>query len=183
MPVATTSAMPAPCQASASWNVIGGTDQIRERTPFVSADHVRCVTTTVAVFDYDVGERAKHRALPLLSFPGTRVGSRLLHNDGPGIQKREFTRNSMAPEMFEKVDEQVADSIHKLTHATSAMVDAMDESVRILKRAVKRSGDVAEEIMDDTTQRVKRHPAETIAMTFAVGVIVGGFIGWAVARR
>jgi F0F1-type ATP synthase assembly protein I len=89
----------------------------------------------------------------------------------------------MAKDMWEKADEQVADSIHKLTRATSAMAEAIDESVRVLKHAVKRSGDVAEELMDDTTQRVKRHPVETMAATFMLGVIVGGFIGWAVSRR
>ncbi len=89
----------------------------------------------------------------------------------------------MATDIFENADEQVVESIDKLKRATSAMADAMDESVRILKRAVKRTGDVAEELMDDTTQRVKRHPAETIAATFALGVVVGSIIGWAVARK
>ena len=89
----------------------------------------------------------------------------------------------MDSEMFDKDNEQVADTIHKLTRAASAMADAMDGSVRILKRAVRRSGDVAEELMDDTTERVKRHPAATIAATFALGVIVGGIIGWAVSRK
>jgi hypothetical protein len=48
----------------------------------------------------------------------------------------------MATDMFDKADEQIAASIHRLTRATSAMAEAMDESVRLLKRAVKRSGDV-----------------------------------------
>ncbi|MGZ5178761.1 MAG: hypothetical protein ACXWCW_31965 [Burkholderiales bacterium] len=85
--------------------------------------------------------------------------------------------------MLDKVDEHVGDTIHRLTRATSAMADAMDESVRILQHAVKRSGNVAEELMDDTTQRIKRHPVETIAATFALGVIVGVLIGWALSRR
>jgi ElaB/YqjD/DUF883 family membrane-anchored ribosome-binding protein len=85
----------------------------------------------------------------------------------------------MAESVFEKADVQVAESIHKLTRATSAMADAID----VIKRAVRRSGDVAEEFMDDATQRVKRHPVETMAATFALGVIVGGLIGWIVSRR
>ena len=89
----------------------------------------------------------------------------------------------MTDSVFEKADVQVAESIHKLTHATSAMADAIDEGVGVIKRAVRRSGDVAEELMDDATQRVKRHPAETIAATFAFGVIVGGLIGWMVSRK
>jgi ElaB/YqjD/DUF883 family membrane-anchored ribosome-binding protein len=89
----------------------------------------------------------------------------------------------MAKDMFEKADEQVTESIRKLTRATTAMADAIDEGVGVIKHAVKRSGDVAEELMDDTTQRVKRHPVETIAATFALGIIVGGLIGWMASRK
>jgi ElaB/YqjD/DUF883 family membrane-anchored ribosome-binding protein len=89
----------------------------------------------------------------------------------------------MAESILGKADAQVAESIRKLTRATSAMAEAIDEGVGAIKLAVKRSGDLAEEMMDDTTQRVKRHPVETIAATFAVGIIVGGFIGWMVSRK
>jgi hypothetical protein len=89
----------------------------------------------------------------------------------------------MANDITEKADEQVAESIRKLTREASAMADAIDEGVGIIKLAVKRSGDAAEELMDDTTQRVKRHPMETMTATFTLGVIVGGIIGWAVSRR
>jgi hypothetical protein len=89
----------------------------------------------------------------------------------------------MTKDIMEKADEQVAESIRKLTRATSAMADAIDEGVGVIKHAVKRSGDVAEELMDDTTQRVKRHPIETMAATFVAGAIVGGLIGWGMSRR
>lgn len=86
-------------------------------------------------------------------------------------------------DILERADAQVAESIRKLSHATSAMADAIDEGMGVIKRAVKRSGDVAEELMDDTTQRVKRHPAETIVATLALGLVAGVFIGWMVSRR
>ena len=89
----------------------------------------------------------------------------------------------MAEDMLEKADAQVAESIHKLSRATSAMAAAIDEGVDVMKRAVKRSSDAAEELMDDTTQRIKRHPVEATAATFALGVIVGGFISWMISRR
>jgi F0F1-type ATP synthase assembly protein I len=89
----------------------------------------------------------------------------------------------MAENIVEKADAQVAESIRKLTRATSAMAEAIDEGVGAIKLAVKRSGDLAEEMMDDTTQRVKRHPVETMVATFSVGIIVGGFIGWMVFRK
>ncbi len=89
----------------------------------------------------------------------------------------------MAENILGKADAQMAASIHKLSRASSAMADAIDESVGLIKRAVKRSGDVAEELMDDTAQRVKRHPVETMAATLALGLVAGVFIGWMITRR
>jgi ElaB/YqjD/DUF883 family membrane-anchored ribosome-binding protein len=89
----------------------------------------------------------------------------------------------MAENSAEKADAQVAESIHKLTRATSAMAEAIDEGVGAIKLAVKRSGDLAEEMMDDTTQRVKRHPVETMVATFALGLIGGVLIGWMMSRK
>ena len=89
----------------------------------------------------------------------------------------------MAENIVDKAEAQVAESIRKLTRATSAMAEAIDEGVGAIKLAVKRSGDLAEEMIDDTNQRVKRHPVETVVATFSVGIIVGGFIGWMVFRK
>ncbi len=89
----------------------------------------------------------------------------------------------MDEDMLERADEQVAESIRRLTRATSAMADALNESVTVVKRAVKRSGDVAEELMVDTRERVKRHPAESMTAIFALGALVGGFFGWLVSKR
>jgi uncharacterized protein YacL len=89
----------------------------------------------------------------------------------------------MAENILEKADAQVAESIRKLSRATSAMAEAIDEGVGAIKLAVKRSGDLAEEMMDDTTQRVKRHPVETVVARFTLGLIVGGLIGWMMSRK
>ncbi len=84
----------------------------------------------------------------------------------------------MAESILEKADAQIAESIHRLSRASTAIADAIDEGAGVIKRAVKRSGDVAEELMDDTVQRVKRHPMETMAMTFGVGLVAGVVVGW-----
>jgi ElaB/YqjD/DUF883 family membrane-anchored ribosome-binding protein len=89
----------------------------------------------------------------------------------------------MAERILERADTQVAKSIHKLSHATSAMAEAIDEGAGAIKVAVKRSGDLAEEIIDDTTERVKRHPVETMVATFGVGLVAGVFIGWLLSRK
>jgi hypothetical protein len=89
----------------------------------------------------------------------------------------------MTENIVDKAEAQVAESIRKLTRATSAMAEAIDEGVGAIKLAVKRSGDLAEEMIDDTTQRVKRHPVETMVATFTLGLIVGGLIGWMASRK
>ncbi len=89
----------------------------------------------------------------------------------------------MAEGILEKADAQVAESIKRLSRAASSMAEAIDDGVGVIKLAVKRSGDLAEEIMDDTTQRVRRHPVETMVATFAAGLVAGMFIGWMVSRK
>ncbi len=89
----------------------------------------------------------------------------------------------MAENILEKADAQVAESVRKVSRAASAMAEAIDEGVGAIKLAVKRSGDLAEELMDDTTLRVKRHPVETMAATFTLGLFVGGLIGWMLSRK
>jgi hypothetical protein len=53
----------------------------------------------------------------------------------------------------------------------------------VVRRAAKQGGDAAEEILNDTTQRLQRHPLLTVATTFAVGVAAGTLIGWTLKRR
>jgi ElaB/YqjD/DUF883 family membrane-anchored ribosome-binding protein len=89
----------------------------------------------------------------------------------------------MTENIVDKAEAQVAESIRKLTRATSAMAEAIDEGVGAIKLAVKRSGDLAEEMIDDTTQRVKRHPVESVVATFTLGLIVGGLISWMLSRK
>ena len=99
------------------------------------------------------------------------------------LKIRERGKCLMTENIVDKAEAQVAESIRKLTLATSAMAEAIDEGVGAIKLAVKRSGDLAEEMIDDTTQRVKRHPVETVVATFTLGLIVGGLIGWVASRK
>jgi ElaB/YqjD/DUF883 family membrane-anchored ribosome-binding protein len=52
-----------------------------------------------------------------------------------------------------------------------------------VRRAARQGGDAAEEFLNDTTQRIQRHPMLTIATSFAVGLTAGAFIGWMIKRR
>jgi hypothetical protein len=85
--------------------------------------------------------------------------------------------------VMDKTDEGVDESIRRLSHATASMAEAIDDGVNVIRLAVKRSGDLAEEIMDDTSQRVKRHPVETLVGVLTVGFLSGALIGWMIGRK
>lgn len=89
----------------------------------------------------------------------------------------------MAEAVMERTDKCIDESIRRLSHATASMAEAIDDGVNVIRVAVKRSGDLAEEIMDDTSQRVKRHPVETLVGVLTVGFVSGALIGWMIGRK
>ncbi|MDR3746879.1 MAG: hypothetical protein P4M04_01780 [Acidobacteriota bacterium] len=89
----------------------------------------------------------------------------------------------MTQSVLERTGDQIAETARKASRATSAVADAFEDGVEAARRAAKQGGDAAEEFMDDTTKRLKRHPIETVAATFAVGVAAGILIGWMLKRR
>jgi ElaB/YqjD/DUF883 family membrane-anchored ribosome-binding protein len=89
----------------------------------------------------------------------------------------------MTQSVLERTGEQIAETARKASRATSAVADAFEDGVDAARRAAKQGGDAAEEFMDDTTKRLQRHPIETVAATFAIGVAAGILIGWMVKRR
>ena len=89
----------------------------------------------------------------------------------------------MSQTVVERTAEHIAKSVHQASRATSAIADAIEDGVGVARRAAKHGGDAAEEFLDDTTQRLQRHPLLTVATTFAVGVTAGVLIGWMMKRR
>ena len=84
----------------------------------------------------------------------------------------------MSKTVAERTAEQISKSIHQASRATSAVADAIEDGVGVVRRAAKKSGDVAEEFVDDTTLRIQRNLALTVATTFALGLASGAIIGW-----
>ena len=89
----------------------------------------------------------------------------------------------MSQTVVERTAEHIAESAHQASRATSAIADAIEDGVGVVRRAAKQGGDAAEEFLDDTTQRLQRHLVLTVATTFAVGVTAGALIGWMAKRR
>jgi ElaB/YqjD/DUF883 family membrane-anchored ribosome-binding protein len=89
----------------------------------------------------------------------------------------------MTQTVVERTAQHIAESVHQASRATSAVADAIEDGVGVVRRAAKQGGDVAEEFLNDTTQRIQRHPVLTVATTFAVGFAAGALIGWMIKRR
>ena len=89
----------------------------------------------------------------------------------------------MSQTVAERAAERIAESAHQASRATSAVAEAIEDGVGVVRRAAKRGGDAAEEFLDDTTLRIQRHPVLTVATTFAVGFTAGALVGWMMKRR
>jgi ElaB/YqjD/DUF883 family membrane-anchored ribosome-binding protein len=89
----------------------------------------------------------------------------------------------MSQTVLDRTAEHIAESARQASRATSAVADAIEEGVGVVRRAAKQGGDVAEEFLNDTTQRIQRHPVLTVATTFAVGFTAGAFLGWMIKRK
>ena len=89
----------------------------------------------------------------------------------------------MSQTVMERTAEHIGESARQASRATSAIADAIEDGVGVVRRAAKQGGDAAEEFLDDTTQRLQRHLVLTVATTFAVGVTAGTLIGWMMKRR
>ena len=90
----------------------------------------------------------------------------------------------MSQTVLDRTAERVTDSARQASRATSGVADAIiEDGVGVVRRAAKRGGDAAEEFLNDTSQRIRRHPALTIGVTFAVGFTAGALIGWMITRR
>lgn len=89
----------------------------------------------------------------------------------------------MSQTVVERTAEHIAETAQKASRATNAIADAIEDGVGVARRMAKQGGDAAEEFLNDTTERVQRHPVLTVAATFAVGFTAGAAIGWAMKRR
>lgn len=88
----------------------------------------------------------------------------------------------MSDTVIGRAGEQMAETARTASRLTSAMAEAVEEGLGAARRVAKQAGDAAEEIFDDTTKRLQRHPMETIVGSMVVGVCLGIVIGWLITR-
>ncbi len=89
----------------------------------------------------------------------------------------------MSQTVLDRAAEHIAESAHQASCATRAVADAIGNGVGVMRRAAKQGGDAAEEFLNDSTQRIQRHPVLTVAATFAVGFTAGALVAWMIKRK
>ena len=89
----------------------------------------------------------------------------------------------MSPTVVERTADNITESAHQASRATGAIADAIEDGMGIVKHAVKQGCDTGEEFLNETTHRLQRHLALTVATTFAIGAGAGALIGWMMKRR
>ena len=89
----------------------------------------------------------------------------------------------MSQSVMERTAEVSGESAHQAARATGAITDAIEDGLGVVRHAAKQGFDAAEAFLDDTTRRLQRHPALTVATTFAVGAATGAVIAWMMKRK
>jgi hypothetical protein len=89
----------------------------------------------------------------------------------------------MSETVVGRTAEYIAESAGHASPVSSAVADAVQEGAGVVRRAVKKSGEAAEEFLSDATERMQYHLVLTVATTFAVGFAAGTLIGWMMRQK
>lgn len=89
----------------------------------------------------------------------------------------------MAQSVSEQLCVEIDETARKASRAASAVADALEDGGVAARRAAKQGNDAAAELLAGTRKRVRRHPIETVAAAFAVGIVAGAAIRWMLQRR
>lgn len=63
-------------------------------------------------------------------------------------------------------------------NVVNALEEKMDAAEEAARRTLKRGRRAAEDLLDDATYEVKRHPMRSVGVTFGIGLAVGLAVGW-----
>ena len=71
------------------------------------------------------------------------------------------------------VEDQITNLGREASRLKGVVTDAVENSLITAKRAVKRGYISAEDLVDETAHRIKRHPFRSIAGAFVIGALAG----------
>ena len=89
----------------------------------------------------------------------------------------------MADTVMGRAGEQIAETAKAASRLSSAMAEAVEDGIGAAKRVAKQAGDACEELFDDTTKRLQRHPVETLIGSLVAGIAIGVVLGWLITRE
>jgi hypothetical protein len=79
----------------------------------------------------------------------------------------------MSQTLVERMTDNIAESAHQASRATGAIAGAIEDGVGVVQHATKQGRDAGEQLLNETTHHLRRHPALTVVTTFAVGAMMG----------
>jgi ElaB/YqjD/DUF883 family membrane-anchored ribosome-binding protein len=71
---------------------------------------------------------------------------------------------------------------HEVSKAKVLLDDVLEDGKRKAERTMKRGFVVAEDLVEDTTYFIKRHPWQSVGATFGLGAGIGILAGWLFSR-
>lgn len=89
----------------------------------------------------------------------------------------------MSQTVMKNPAETITESAQQASRVTGAITDAIENGAGMVSRVAKHGSDAAEEFLNDTTGRLQRRLALTVAATFTFGVATGALIGWTMKRK
>jgi ElaB/YqjD/DUF883 family membrane-anchored ribosome-binding protein len=89
----------------------------------------------------------------------------------------------MSQTVVERMADHIAESSQQASDAADAVLGTMGDRSKVMLRAVKQSGDAAEELLHDAAQRIRRNPVLSVTAMLAIGVVAGTLISGMMKRR
>lgn len=77
----------------------------------------------------------------------------------------------------------VEDALREVSKIESILADAVQDSVRSARQAIKHGRCAADDAIEEAQHAVKQRPFQAIGLAFAAGVLAGGFLVWIGFRR
>jgi ElaB/YqjD/DUF883 family membrane-anchored ribosome-binding protein len=78
-----------------------------------------------------------------------------------------------ASEMVREAEGQLTDFAKGAVRMKTAIADAIEDSMYTARRAMKHGYRATEEILDDSTRRIKRDPLRAVGLCFVAGLAAG----------
>ena len=82
----------------------------------------------------------------------------------------------MKENLLERTEGEIEILRREAARVKAKAVDAFDDVVAKARRGVRRGYQTAEDLVDDATLRVRRHPLASLALSFGAGALGAWFI-------